>query len=137
MQEHGIEPLPALIGSYETEELYSFPYQFTRQLLQETPVPTGMVCYNDQVALIVLEALREEGVKVPEEISLVSFDDSRLAVASEVKLTGVKHPKSAMGRQAARMLLDMLENKTHKPRLVYQPELILRTSCAAEGRVKK
>lgn len=137
LQEHGIEPLPALIGSYETEELYSYPYQFTRQLLQETPVPTGMVCYNDQVALIVLEALREEGVKVPEEISLVSFDDSRLAVASEVKLTGVKHPKSAMGRQAARMLLDMLENKTHKPRLVYQPELILRTSCAAEGRVKK
>ena len=64
-----------------------FPYQFTRQLLQETPVPTGWFAIM-MVALIVLEAFYgKKGVKVPEEISLVSFDDSRLAVASEVKLT--------------------------------------------------
>ncbi|NLY90197.1 MAG: GntR family transcriptional regulator [Firmicutes bacterium] len=137
LAEYGVEPLPELIGAYETEELYSYPYQFTRKLLKQTPPPTGMVCYNDQVALFVLEALREEGVKVPEEFSLISFDDSHLAVASEVKLSSIKHPKTAMGRQAARFILDMIENKTHKPRLIYQPELILRASCLPEKKREK
>lgn len=137
LQEHRIEPRPELIGAFETEELYSYPYQFARNILKQSPPPTGMVCYNDQVALIVLEALREEGVKVPEEFSLISFDDSSLAVASEIKLSGVKHPKVAMGRQAARLILDMLENKAHKPRLIYQPELVLRASCAAGKKREK
>lgn len=137
LTEWGIAPQPELIGGYETEELYSYPYQFTRKVLQQSSPPTGMVCYNDQVALFVLEALREEGVKVPEEFSLLSFDDSHLAVASEVKLSSIRHPKETMGRQAARFILDMIENKGYKPRLVYQPELILRASCLPEQKQKK
>ena len=90
-----------------------------------------MVCYNDQVAIMVLEALRDEKIKVPEEFSLISFDDSSLAVASEVKLSSIKHPKAAMGRQAARLILDMIESKVIKPYQVYQPELVLRSSCRA------
>ena len=90
-----------------------------------------MVCYNDQITLMILEALRDEGIKVPEDFSLISFDDSSLAVASEVKLSSIKHPKAVMGRQAARFILDMIENKVSKPRQVYQPELTLRSSCRA------
>lgn len=137
LQEHEIEPVPALIGAYETEELYSYPDQFARKILKETPPPTAMVCYNDQVALFVLEALREKGVKVPEEFSLISFDDSSLAVASEVKLSGIKHPKVTMGRQAARLILDMIKDKTYKPRFVFQPELILRASCGKNHGLKR
>src|SRR5690554_4615355 len=92
---------------------------------------SDMVCYNDQITLMILEALRDEGIKVPEDFSLISFDDSSLAVASEVKLSSIKHPKAVMGRQAARFILDMIENKVSKPRQVYQPELTLRSSCRA------
>ncbi len=134
MNEAGIKVKPELIGAYETEELSSYPYQFTRNLFKQGSPPTAMVCYNDQVALVVLEALREEAVKVPEEFSLISFDDSRLAVAAEVKLSGIVHPKAIMGRQAGRMILDMLENKELKLRHTYQPELVLRTSCAQRSR---
>lgn len=130
LKESGIDVKSELIGAYETEELYSYPYQFTRHLLGQKPRPTAMVCYNDQVALMVLEALRVEGIKVPEEFSLISFDDSSLAVASEVKLSSIKHPKTAMGRQAARLILDMIGNRVHKPRLIYPPELIIRASCS-------
>ncbi|NLC52400.1 MAG: GntR family transcriptional regulator [Firmicutes bacterium] len=137
LQDYGLEPIPELIGAYETEELYSYPDQFTRNLLQQTPPPTGMVCYNDQVALFVLEALREEGIKVPEDFSLISFDDSSLAVASEVKLSGIEHPKVAMGRQAARLILDMLDNKVYKPRHIYRPQLVLRASCARKKKPEK
>jgi GntR family transcriptional regulator of arabinose operon len=130
MNAAGFKAKPELIGAYETEELSSYPYQFTRNLFMQEVLPTAMVCYNDQVALGVLEALRAEAVKVPDDFSLISFDDSGLAVAAEVKLSGIVHPKATMGRQAGRMILDMMENKTLKLRHTYQPELVLRTSCA-------
>jgi len=134
--DYGLETVPELIGYYETPELYSYPYQFTRTLLagvNRESQPTAMVCYNDQVALMVLEALRDEGIRVPEDFSVMSFDDSSLAVASEVKLSTIKHPKASMGRQAARFILDMMENKVTKPSLIYQPELILRSSCVGRA----
>ena len=130
MKEYGIEITPDFLGSYETAQLYSYLYQFGRALAKGER-PTAMVCYNDQVAIMVLEALRDEKIKVPEEFSLISFDDSSLAVASEVKLSSIKHPKAAMGRQAARLILDMIESKVIKPYQVYQPELVLRSSCRA------
>ncbi|AOQ23633.1 Arabinose metabolism transcriptional repressor [Moorella thermoacetica] len=129
LAEYGVTIKQGFLGNYETEQLYSFPYQFTRNLLQKTNRPSAIVCYNDQIALQVLEAIRHEGLKVPEDISLVGYDDSSLAVASEVKLTTIKHPKAEMGRQAARLLIDMLEGRMEKPRLVYEPELVVRSSC--------
>lgn len=131
LHKYGIKITSDLLGSYETAELYSYPYQFGRALCTKDDRPTAIVCYNDQIALMVLEALRDEGVKVPEDFSIMSFDDSSLAVASEVKMSTIKHPKAAMGRQAARFILDMIEDKVIKPRQVYQPELILRSSCRA------
>ncbi|HYH03576.1 MAG TPA: GntR family transcriptional regulator [Bacillota bacterium] len=124
------EPHPGLIGNYDTEHQKTFPYQFVRELLQKTPRPTAILCYNDQVALIVMEALREEGLKVPEQISVIGYDDSTLALIPEIKLTTIKHPKTQMGREAARFIIDMVEGKVQKPRLNYQPELIIRASCA-------
>ncbi|MGI6285138.1 GntR family transcriptional regulator [Neomoorella humiferrea] len=129
LAEYGVTLKQGYLGNYETEQLLSYPYQFTRSLLQKSNRPTAIVCYNDQIALQVLEAIRHEGLKVPEDISLVGYDDSSLAVASEVKLTTVKHPKAEMGRQAARLLIDMLEGRMEKPRLVYDPELVVRSSC--------
>lgn len=126
---YNISIKPEYLGNYDTEQLSSYPYQFTRGLLQRTNGPTAIVCYNDQVAIKILEAVREEGIKIPDQLSIISYDDSMLAVASEVKLTTIKHPKAEMGRQAARFIIDMLEGRMERPRLVYQPELIIRTSC--------
>lgn len=117
------------LGHYETEQLSSYPYQYTRYLLQKQERPTGIICYNDQIALKVIEAVRDEGLKVPDDLSIIGYDDSSLAVASEVKLTTIKHPKVEMGRQAARFIIDMLEERVEKPCFIYQPELIIRSSC--------
>ncbi|MDI5791473.1 substrate-binding domain-containing protein [Bacillus licheniformis] len=56
-----------------------------------------MFCYNDEIALIVLDVVREFGLKVPDDISIVGYDDSHLSEASEVKLTSVTHPKCRWG----------------------------------------
>jgi GntR family transcriptional regulator of arabinose operon len=129
LAEFGIAPQPDLLGNYETEELESYPYQFARRILRRPERPSCIVCYNDQIALHVLQGVRDEGLRVPEDVSLVGYDDSSLAVASEVKLTTIRHPKAEMGRQAARLLLGMLAARMDKPRFVYQPELVVRSSC--------
>ena len=59
----------------------------------------------------------------------MGYDDSSPAAASAVKLTTIEHPQATMGQQAARFILGMLDGTLEKPRLVYQPELIIRSSC--------
>ncbi|HEX7713107.1 MAG TPA: GntR family transcriptional regulator [Bacillota bacterium] len=129
LSEYGITVEPALAGNFQTEQLSSYPFSFTQRLLQSPDPPTAIVCYNDQVALKVLEATRMIGLKVPEDISLIGYDDSSLAVATEVKLTTVRHPQVEMGRQASRLLIEMLERQVDRPHFIYPPELIIRDSC--------
>jgi GntR family transcriptional regulator of arabinose operon len=126
---YNIRVKPEHISNYDTEHIKSCPYQFVRGLMGKSERPTAIVCYNDEIAIQIMEAIREEALKVPEHISIVGYDDSSLAVASEIKLTTIRHPKADLGRQAARFLIDMLEGRIEKPRLVYQPELIIRSSC--------
>ena len=116
------------LGNYETEQMFSYPYHFTINLLQKKNRPTAIVCYNDQIAIQVMEAIRRSNLKIPGDISLVGYDNSNLAVATEVKLTTIKHPKEEMGKRVARMIVDMINGKVRKPCFVYQPELIIRSS---------
>ncbi len=117
------------LGNYKTEQMFSFPYHFTMNLLQKKNRPTAIVCYNDQIAIQVMEAIRRSNLKIPGDISLVGYDNSNLAVATEVKLTTIKHPKEEMGKRVAQMIVDMINGEVRKPYFVYQPELIIRSSC--------
>lgn len=89
---------------------------------------SAIVCYNEQLAVKLMDAIRENGLSVPEDISLVSFDDSPLAVASEVKLTTVAHPKERLGEKAAEAMLEMVKQSCKPYQLKMQPELIVRGS---------
>jgi GntR family transcriptional regulator of arabinose operon len=129
LMEYNVPLKPGFIGNYETEQINYFPYQFARSLMQQETLPTAVVCYNDTIAFKVIEGIRECGFKVPEDISVIGYDDSSLAVASEIKLTTIKHPKAEMGRQAAQFIVDMVENRVAKPYFIYQPELVIRSSC--------
>lgn len=93
MSEYGVELKQDYVGNYDTRQTLSFSYHFTQNLIKKTDCPSAIVYYNDQIALKVLEALRDEGLKVPDDISLIGYDDSALAVASEIKFTTVKHSK--------------------------------------------
>ena len=91
--------------------------------------PSGICFYNDEVALAALDVIREAGLSVPNDLSIVGFDVSYLAVASEVKLTTIKHPQYEMGVQAAKTILQLVEQKDNaNPSYVYEPVLIVRQS---------
>ncbi len=126
---------PDSIVQYATEEKASKPFQAALEMLRRSGRgrPTAFVCYNDELAVRLLEAIRQDGkFSVPEDISVVGFDDSPLATATEVKLTTLSHPKEQMGVQAAETLLEMLGNasgeKENPGDTIYQPELIIRNS---------
>ena len=80
------------------------------------------------------DVIRDLNLKVPEDISIVGFDDSHLAEATEIKLTTVKHPKITMGEDAAKLILEMIESKktmSDMESIVYTPELVVRKSTAS------
>jgi len=129
LNQYNIEENKSIIGEYITDNRDMYVDEFVRRILSLENRPSAIVCYNDQIALRVISALRREGVKVPENISITSFDDSLLAVSSEVKLTTIKHPKKDMGKQAAKCIIDMIEERIEIPQYVYPIELIVRDSC--------
>ena len=129
LKESGCPISEDFIGNFTTERLFSFPYQFTRYLLQREHPPTAIVCYNDEVALKAMEAIRDAGLEVPRDISVIGYDNSHLAQTCSPKLTSINHPKEEMGSRAAELMLDMVLGKADKPRFMYAPEIAIRSSC--------
>ena len=130
LTQYGINTNYEYIGEYGTNEVNFFPYEFTSNLLRKDKRPSAIVCYNDQIAIQVLQAIRDMGFRVPEDISIVGYDDSDIATATEIKLTTIKHPKDEMGKRVARFLINMIRTKGDKPYYVYKPELAVRNSAA-------
>ncbi|SER28330.1 GntR family transcriptional regulator, arabinose operon transcriptional repressor [Gracilibacillus ureilyticus] len=127
---------PKNIITYQTENEHSKPIDDLKELLKvKADCPTAVVCYNDQLVLRLLDFVREEGIKVPEHLSFVGYDDSLLAELSEVKLTSVIHPKSELGRDAARAIIRLIQkNNQIDPgedlSKLYEPQLKIRHSTA-------
>ncbi len=93
---------------------------------------TAIVCINDMVAFGVISTLKRHGIRVPEDISIIAFDDIPLAGAYCPPLTTIRYPAEQMGRLAAMMLTDSISNNTGFDALGIQllPELMIRQSTA-------
>ena len=100
----------------------SLPYFLEREV-------TAIFCYNDMAAIGLLMACREQGIAVPQQLSVVGFDDIKMASYVAPALTTVHQPKVEMGRLATQVMLDLLNNRPGKNH-VLQPTLITRASTA-------
>ena len=100
-------------------------------LLGMRPPPTAIACYNDLTAVGVLMAARSLGVRVPEDLSVVGFDDVDLASWTQPRLTTVRQPTDAMGRLAVWRLMEERRVSTGRPlHAVLEPTLVVRESTA-------
>lgn len=98
--------------------------------------PTAVFCYNDDVAVECIRILRENGLLVPEDISVLGFDDSVLVGASVPPLTTILHPKQIMGELAARVILELIHKNRPWPYTnLFSPSLVQRDSCLPLSRV--
>lgn len=137
-REHGLPFFPDMVLTYTTEEKDGSLIERLEKYFSSISKPSAIVCYNDEMALQVLNMLRKLGLSVPEDVSIIGYDDSFLAEASDVKLTSVSHPKMDMGTEAAKWIVSAVENpSTNSYSKVYEPELIIRNSTASRLKVKE
>ncbi len=102
------------------------------KLLKESPKITGLFCYNDIVAQKCYRCLKHLSVSVPDDISIVSVDDTVIASTLSPSLTSVAHPKEYLGKAAAKTLLSMITGTESWPlQKVFEPSLHIRKSCKA------
>ncbi len=104
-----------------------------QQILQLDERPSAIFAVNNMTALGAMQALREQGLSVPEAMGLVCFDDvEHLAILAPF-MTVVDQPAEAFGSMAAQMVLERIAGRAgEKPRLVRLPtKLIVRISCGA------
>lgn len=105
-------------------------YEAMKKLLALPDPPTAVFCYNDMSALGALKAIREAGLRVPRDISVVGFDDLFVAEYAEPPLTTVRQPRRQMGRLAAEILLKLIEGEQADEIIRVPGELVLRQSTA-------
>ncbi len=89
---------------------------------------TAVFCYNDQVASIVIQILEEDGVKVPDDISLVSMDDSDLAQLSRTPIDSIPHPKERLGERAAENLIRLIHHPNFHANYEFEEAITVRGS---------
>ena len=130
MAEYGIDPATAPV--YETDSTPASIHAALASLYgADEPKPTALLCMSDRVALMALDWLRERGISVPGDVSVIGFDGVPEGETSAPPLTTVAQPIAAMGRRAAEMILQGIE-RPHRERL--DVELVVRGSTAPPRR---
>ncbi|MCR2821196.1 LacI family DNA-binding transcriptional regulator [Lederbergia panacisoli] len=136
LMNYGIKPNRAwiLISSRE-EEVSEMNYEFnngilmTRELLTCSELPTAIFAGNDMTAFGVMNELNAQNIKVPEQISVVGFDNIEFSKMVSPTLTTIQQPDYEMGRIACNTLLDQLDGvNTQNIDIILQPRIIERNS---------
>jgi len=97
--------------------------------------PTAAFCANDLLALGLLQQCVALGLRVPEDLAIVGYDDIEFAAAAAVPLTSVRQPRRDLGRTAAELLLDEATNPAHRhQQVLFTPELVARASTLSRRR---
>lgn len=93
---------------------------------------SAVFAVNDQIALAVYKAARQLGIRIPEDLALVGFDNLDFTMHLDVPLTTVEQPAFELGQQAVRALIQRIENPATEPqRIILPTRLIVRRSCGA------
>jgi LacI family transcriptional regulator len=132
MAEHGVPAPPDYIRDIEGDDATSVEaaiYANAWRLLKQSEPPTAVFAASG--AASVVQAARDLGLRVPEDISVIGFDDTYEAPHTSPPLTTIRQPLVEMGECAARLLISLVEREPIQTRThIFQPELVLRNSTS-------
>lgn len=113
-------------------------YTLAKKLLSLPDRPEAIFGGNDRIALGVFDAAEELGIKIPEQLGVIGFDDTEFASLKRISLTTVSQRKYEMGNMGVEILIDCIEReeRAYKHKIVLEPSLIVRESCG-HGLIKK
>jgi DNA-binding LacI/PurR family transcriptional regulator len=138
LREAGVEPDPRLVWeeaasqNFGDVEGFEFGRYGARELLGGPAAPTALFTINDMYALGAYAGVRDLGLRVPEDVSIVGFDDIPIAEIAHPPLTTMRQPVQEMMRIAVTLLIDRLQGTYTEPseHVTVTPELVLRASTA-------
>ncbi len=127
----GAEPgLEIVTGNFSIES----GAEAADRLLSQPSPPTAIFCFNDEMAIGVLDIARQRGVRVPRDLSVVGFDDIRFSRFVDPPLTTIAQPMRDIGEASVRLLLDILQGRITTPQSITLPHtLIIRSTTAPLG----
>jgi LacI family transcriptional regulator len=129
------QPAAKLVGAHNGRFSVRSGEAAAEQMLAEFggvagELPDAIVCSNDQMAIGVLRTLTARGIRVPEDIALVGFDDIYPATLCDPPLTTVRQPIRGIGERACERLIERIASPTLRPTVELLPtELVIRSSC--------
>ncbi|TYP75487.1 LacI family DNA-binding transcriptional regulator [Paenibacillus methanolicus] len=127
MEEAGLTPMAVERGRFEVAS----GYEIASKWLEDGKLPSAVFASDDHIALGVMDALKNSGVRIPQDVSIVGYDDQLLASQFRPKLTTVRQPARLIGRHGVELLLDAINGETKKNvTLQLEPQLIVRDSTA-------
>jgi len=111
---------------------YESGYKAMQELIQRRPNLTAVFVFNDLMALGAIGALHAQGMRVPEDVSIIGYDNISFASVFEPALTTIAQPIAAIGQECIKQLLERIQQPGKQPTLITLPvELIERSSCQA------
>jgi LacI family repressor for deo operon, udp, cdd, tsx, nupC, and nupG len=120
-------PQLTVIGDFSIES----GIRTVERLLADNEQVTAIFCANDEMAMGAMKAVRNQGLRVPDDVSVIGFDDIRYARYTDPPLTTVAQPKKDLGREAMTLLIEILQNPGSPPRRRVLPtQLVVRGSTA-------
>jgi len=133
LKQAGIKPVKALMSRGDFTR--SAGFESTKVLMAQSKPPTAIFAANDNMALGAMDALKELGLRIPEDVSVFGFDDEVAAKHSYPRLSTVRQPLSEIGEQAVQMILRRIgstsADELAKDTLIELPSsLVVRDSCA-------
>ena len=129
MEEAGLTVTDSRMVWIDTDESKQLGYCRDR-ILNRVEECTALLAYNDQIAFQLIRMLTERNIRVPEDVSVISIDDSDLARHSEVPITSLPHPKENLGKKAAETLLQMIAGRKKDLTYEFDTRVVERESVA-------
>jgi DNA-binding LacI/PurR family transcriptional regulator len=113
-------------------------YAVIKQKVEEKKIPTAIITLADFLAIGAMKAVKEFGLSVPDDISIMGYNDEMICAFSDPPLTTVKQPKKLMGETAANLLIDIIEKKKiENKNIILDTEIIKRGTTAPPLIAKK
>ena len=128
---HGLELPDEMVveGGFQRQGAY----EATLRLLEGKTPPTAIFAMGDYMAFGAYDAILDSGLRVPEDVALVGFNDIDFSSMRAVALTTVNHSISGLGEEAVRLLLERIEGREAGVEVILEPRLVIRSSCGFKG----
>ena len=116
---------------------YESGYSIGEQFSQSEDRPDALFIYNDASALGFQHAVLNAGLKIPEDVAIVGFDDIRQDLRAQIPLTTVHQPTEEIGKRAVENLIKRINQQSIDVRTILDPCLVIRVSCGTNGSISK